>query len=103
MTKTKELLKKAKTLLNKYDFNGCIQLLDEIDEDREYTGDIIGDDLIDEMAKSELEKGGIQRLFHFMGTYTPSDDYHLLDGYGNLQRIEKEDLECIIEDLEKLS
>lgn len=69
--------------------------------------DIIDYDYAEEMAKWELEQGGLIRLYYFLGDANLNNDLFRIDGYGNLTDINKEDLEDLqqeildmIEDLE---
>lgn len=52
--------------------------------------DIFDYETIEEIAKQEMEKGGLLRLYHFMGDCILTDDYYTLDGYGNLKNLTKD-------------
>lgn len=70
-----------------------------IEYDTEHGGiDIIDYDTAEEIAKRELENGGLLRLKCFLNSAELSDDYYYLDGYGNLQNITRNWLIMQLED-----
>ena len=52
-------------------------------------------DLVEDIAKNELENGGLIRLYYFLGNADLTENIFKIDGYGNLENIEKSDLEYI--------
>ena len=61
--------------------------------------DYISYDVAEEMAKRELEDGGLLRLWYFMGDCNFNNNLFRIDGYGNLADITKEDLENLKEEI----
>lgn len=61
--------------------------------------DIISYDLAEEMAKNELENGGLVRLYYFLGDANFNNDLFRINGYGNLEDINKDDLDFLKEQL----
>ena len=62
--------------------------------------DFIDYDLAEEIAKNELEKGGLERLQFFIGdTDFYYRDVFKLDGYGNLKNVSLSDLENLKEEI----
>ena len=57
--------------------------------------DICDYELAEDRAKYELETGGLVRLYYFLGNANCNNDIFKIDGYGNLQDIEKDDLDYI--------
>lgn len=55
---------------------------------------IISYDEAEEMAKRELDDGGLVRLYYFLGTCNfDAENLFYLNAYGNLQSVGKDDLE----------
>ena len=65
----------------------------------EYFNDIVNYDIVEEMAKHELETGGLVRLYYFMGDANFNNDIFRINGYGNIENITKDDLDCLKSDL----
>lgn len=96
----------AKELLNAIKSDKWYESMDEAiaflaEYDSEHGGlDIIDYDIAEELAKRELDNGGLLRLAHFIGqaeilTY----QYYRLDGYNNLVNITKDWVEMSLEDI----
>ena len=69
-------------------------------ENRGIFDDFIDRDTLEEMAKHELNEGGLDRLYAFMPEdYGPSHDYFRIDGYGNCQNIDTADIENLKSEL----
>ena len=65
--------------------------------------DFIDYDLAEDYAKHELEEGGLVRLYYFLGNANFNNEIFRINGYGNLEDITKEDLDCLKEEiLEKI-
>lgn len=54
----------------------------------------VNSERVEEIAKRELENGGLERLQCFLGR-----DIFKIDAYGNLSNIEKDELELLKEDI----
>lgn len=61
--------------------------------------DIIDYEIAEDIAKRELEEGGLIRLYYFLGDANLNNEIFKIDGYGNLTDIEKSDLEYIKEEI----
>lgn len=57
--------------------------------------DIIDYEMAEESAKHELETGGLLRLYYFMGDANMNNEIFRVNGYGNLEDINKDDLDYI--------
>ena len=102
---TKDELKHAKEVLkglqseNKYDYTN--DALDIIYTHGEYS-EFIDEEMLDEMTKHELEKGGAVRVMYFLADAQPYAPYgYMLDGYGNARNVELDDIECELDDIIK--
>ena len=74
----------------------CIDKQAELDLDL----GIIDSDYAEEIAKIELEKGGLLRLRFFLGDTQATSDYYRIDAaYGNLHDIDREDIECWLDEI----
>ena len=93
-------------------YNTCIEYMNETqDFDLEYLfEDYIDYDFAEEIAKRELESGGLERLRYYIGeTHFFHEDIFKIDAYGNLSNINIDDLKnlkdeiiyCINQELEK--
>ena len=73
---------------------------DNQDFDLEYIyEDIIDYDTAEEIAKSELDKGGLIRLYYFLGDANLNNSIFHIDGYGNLEDFDREDVRYLKEEL----
>jgi hypothetical protein len=61
--------------------------------------DFIDYDLAEEIAKQELERGGLIRLYYYLGSANLNNSLFRIDGYGNLTNVYKEDLEYLKEQI----
>ena len=70
-------------------------------ESQEFIGEDLFDEYIDidiaeEIAQHELESGGLLRLWHFMGDVNfATTELFRINGYGNLEELDKDDLEYL--------
>ncbi|GAA0347287.1 hypothetical protein GCM10008931_43210 [Oceanobacillus oncorhynchi subsp. oncorhynchi] len=65
-----------------------------------HIGDIIDDDRINEMIKHDIDKGW-ERLKHFLYAADSTEEYHHLNGAGNIERLTNDILTGIVEDIYK--
>lgn len=87
----KDILKQLQSVdwYNTDAYDEAIEAL--IDYDTEHGGiDIVDYDTAEEIAKRELENGGLMRLKCFLAGAELGSDYYYLDGYGNLQNINRD-------------
>ena len=81
--------------------NACIDYQNETqDWCLEYIfEDIIDYEIAEEIAKRELEQGGLIRLYYFLGSANLNNSLFMIDGYGNLTDIDIDDLRYIKEQI----
>lgn len=81
-------------------YDDAIQALYEYQATYDDIG-LVSLDVVEEMAKHELEEYGLARLMCFLkgaeGSITSDNDYYI-DGYGNLQTVTREWLLSQLED-----
>lgn len=61
--------------------------------------DIVDYDIAEELAKRELEDSGLVRLYYFIGDANCNNDIFKINGYGNLEDINKDDLDYIRDEI----
>ena len=79
-------------------------VIDYMNDTQDWDFENIGEDIIDydfaeQQAKYELENGGLLRLYYFLGNTTPRGDLFKINGYGNLENVDIEDLQNIKEEI----
>lgn len=96
-----EELKELREKIGNYsiDYENALWKLQELDESGEYTSDFITYEEAEEIAKKELENGGLMRLYCFVDGVDLSADIFKIDGYGNLQNCYKDDLIYAVDDM----
>lgn len=109
-----ELLEKIRNIEVDYDYEGTYRALyeavyDYMYDEQDYSFEevingsdecIIDYDRAEEMAKDELENGGLVRIYYFLGDCNPdAEDLFYLNAYGNLSRVDKETLEDFKQDI----
>lgn len=105
----KELIKKIEEIEITYDYeesynnlyNTCVDYMnDSQDFSLEYLfEEIVSYDYVEEMAKSELEHGGLVRLYYFLGNANCNNYIFRINGYGNLEDITKDDLDNLKQEI----
>ena len=85
-------------------YNACIDYQNEtqdFDVDLETPfEDIFNYEVIEDIAKQELERGGLVRLYYFMGNVNfDTQDIIRINAYGNCEEIHKDDLEILKENI----
>lgn len=100
----REAIKTAKELIEDYRLEEAIEcLMNSSDEVYDFLTEygIEHIDTIEEIAKNEIEQGGLARMSYFVGdTNFNNDEYYIINGYGNIENIDKDFLEGLIYDLE---
>ena len=109
MKELKELKERVENIEVTYDYEESYcnlknAIIDYMNTTKDWDFDYIGEDIIDyelaeEQAKHELEQGGLIRLYYFLGDANLNNNLFKVDGYGNLQDLEKTDLEYMKEEL----
>ena len=104
-----EFLEKVKNVEISYDLEDTYDelydlwmdyLCDTNDYSMEYIfNEFCSYDLAEDIARNELENGGLIRLYYFLGNADLTENIFKIDGYGNLENIEKSDLEYIKHEL----
>lgn len=106
----KELKEKIENINMGYDYeqNYCDlynAVVDYENETQHFFGltdlfnDFITYDLAEELAKNELERNGLLRLYYFLGDANLNYDIFKLNAYGNLQDINIDDFNCLKEEI----
>lgn len=63
--------------------------------------DFISYDIAEEMAKNEIEQGGLERLYYFLGNANLNNNMFKINGYGNLEDITINDFRYLKEEILK--
>lgn len=109
MKELKELKERVENIEITYDYEETYcnlknAIIDYMNDTQDWDFDYIGEDIIDyelaeEQAKHELEQGGLIRLYYFLGDANLNNNLFKVNGYGNLEDIEKADLENMKEEI----
>lgn len=109
MSKLEELKNELESIESSYDYDGYYTqlrnaVIDYENESQDWDLDGFFDEFVDyeiaeEIAKQQLEEGGLIRLYYFMGDANFNNEIFRIDGYGNLTDIDKGDLDCLKDDL----
>ena len=104
-----ELKNKIENIVIDYDYdatysnlyNACIDYMNDSQEwDFEYIfEDFINYDTAEELAKQELENGGLIRVYYFLGDAHLNNELFKINGYGNLEDVDIDDLRYIKEEI----
>lgn len=78
--------------------------IDYMNETQDWDFDYLFEEFIDyeiaeDIAKNELEQGGLIRLYYFLGNANLNNSLFRIDGYGNLEDITKDDLDYLKEQI----
>jgi hypothetical protein len=79
-------------------------VIDYMNESQDWSLEYLFEDFIDysfaeERAKYELENGGLIRLYYFLGDANLNNSLFRIDGYGNLEDINRDDLKTLKEEI----
>lgn len=109
MKELKELKERVESIEITYDYeevycdlkNAVIDYMNDTkDWDFEYIGEnIIDYELAEDQARCELENGGLARLYYFMGNANMNNELFKINGYGNLEDIDIDDLNNMKEEI----
>lgn len=109
MKELEELKERIENIASSYDYDGYYTelrntIIDYENDTQDWDFDYLFEDFVDyeiveEQAKHELENGGLIRLYYFLGNANLNNDIFRIDGYGNLQDIEKDDLDYLKEEI----
>lgn len=78
--------------------------IDHMNETQDFDFETIGEDIIDyetaeQQARYELENGGLLRLYYYLGDAYLNSDLFKINGYGNLENVDIEDLKNMKEEI----
>lgn len=109
MKELKELKEKIENIEIGYDYGEVYTelkntVIDYMNDTQDWDFDSIGEDIIDyelaEMqAKNELENGGLIRLYYFLGDANLNNELFRINGYGNLEDLDIDDLNNMKEEI----
>ena len=109
MKELQELKEKIENIEVGYDYEETYTnlkntVIDYMNDTQDWDFDYIGEDIIDyelaeDKAKYELENGGLVRLYYFMGNANMNNELFKLNGYGNLEDINIDDLNNMKEEI----
>lgn len=109
MKELKELKEKIENIEIGYDYEEAYTelkntVIDYMNDTQDWDFEYIGEDIIDyelaEMqAKNELEHGGLIRLYYFLGDANLNNELFRINGYGNLENIDIDDLNNMKEEI----
>lgn len=106
----KELKEKIENFNISYDYeqNYCDlynAVVDYENETQNFIGlsdafnDFVNYDLAEEIARNELDNGGLVRLYYFLGDANLNNNIFKINGYGNLEDIDIDDFNYLKEEL----
>ena len=61
--------------------------------------DFIDYEIAEEIAKKEIDQGGLIRVYYFLENANLNNDLFKINGYGNLQDVDRSDLEELKEEI----
>lgn len=109
MNKLEELKEKIENIEIGYDYEKTYcdlrnTVIDYMNDTQDWQFDYLFEDFIDyeiaeEIAKSEIETGGLLRLYYFLGDANLNNSIFKIDGYGNLTDVFKEDFEYLKDEI----
>lgn len=102
MKELRELKEKIENIKIDYDYeesytNLYNTVIDYMNDTQDFDLEYLFEDFIDyetaeEIARNELNNGGLVRLSYYLGDVNLNDEIFKLDGYGNLENIDIDDL-----------
>lgn len=102
MKELRELKERIENIKINYDYeesytNLYNTVIDYMNDTQDFDLEYLFEDFIDygtaeEIAKNELTNGGLVRLSYYLGDVNLNDEIFKLDGYGNLENIDIDDL-----------
>ena len=109
MEELKELKEKIENIEVSYDYEETYTklknaIIDYMNDTQDWEFEYIGEDIIDyelaeDQAKYKLENGGLARLYYFMGNANMNNELFKINGYGNLEDIDIDDLNNMKEEI----
>lgn len=82
-------------------YNACIDYENDTQNfDFDYLfEDFISYDMAEEIAKNEIDQGGLKRLYYFLGDANLNNDIFKINGYGNLEDVTIDDFKYLKEEI----
>lgn len=109
MKELRELKERVENIEITYDYEEAYcnlrnAVIDYMNNTQDWDFDTIGEDIIDyelaeEQAKRELEQGGLARLYYYLGNVNYNNALFKINGYGNLEDVDIDDLEYMKEEI----
>ena len=101
----KERLESVKNLLESYNRDDAVREILDLSYDYDldyYTEDIIEEAMIDELVQNRLYSSGWQGVACMLDKINYlNDECYFINGYGNLEELTINRLQCIFNDMEK--
>ena len=101
----KERLESIKNLLESYNRDDAVREILDLSYDYGldyYTENIIEEAMIDELVQNRLYSSGWQGVACMLDKINYlNDEYYFINGYGNLEELTINRLQCIFNDMEK--
>ena len=101
----KERLESIKNLLEDYNCYDAVREILDLSYDYGldyYTENIIEEAMMDELVKNRLNSSGWQGVSCMLSKINYlNDEYYFIDGYGNLEELTINRLECIFNDMKE--
>ena len=101
----KERLESIKNLLEDYNRDDAVREILDLSYDYGldyYTENIVEEAMIDELVKNRLNSSGWQGVSCMLNKINYlNDEYYFIDGYGNLEELTINRLECIFNDMKE--
>ena len=99
----KERLQSIENLMKDYNHDDVTREILDLAYDYNleyYTEDIVNTDEIDDLVQTRLNDGGWQGVACMLSEVNYlNDEYYLINGYGNLEELTIEYLQCVFDDL----
>ena len=78
--------------------------IDYMNDTGDYSMEYLFEDFVDydtaeEIAKHEMEEGGLVRLYYFLGDANPNYNLFRINGYGNLENAYRDDLRYLKDEI----
>ena len=82
-------------------YNTCIDYMNDTQDFdlEELFYNFITYDEAEEIAKNEIDRGGLIRIYYFLGDANLNDDLFRLNGYGNLENVYNDDIDTLKEEI----
>ena len=81
--------------------NTCIDYMNETQDWKldYYFEDFVDYEIAEDIARDQLERGGLIRLYYFLGDANLNNSMFRIDGYGNLEDVDITDLQFLKDEI----